>query len=878
MIAVIASSLLVLHLDFNTIQMKEEAVVDCLREASALGYNAVLWEVENKVRWETCPECVDPEAFSKDEFRRILAEADRLGLEPIPLMQTFGHAEYVLRHEKYAGWRESQPNFACYCVSRPDVLAFQKALLKEYLDLFGGRVRRFHLGGDEALAFGTCPRCREFDKMDLYVRHLTAVSEELEEKGIRPGVWADMVLLGGDWRNHGKADVADEVMLKLPRRFTLWNWDYNYIAGPRHGRIAATPRLTKLGYEVILSTSSQSAMDSPFMPQFKAHRDNIAVCAADVRDQKLAGLCVTSWSVHLYPKTLQYPLWEFAARRFKDPSDNAEAEFSAIVRRRWGEVSIDAIDRMSVWDWNFRLFDMRSWEYEKRATPAEPGTLAKRLGKIGSGEGRRRIVDLARKNMQAIDRARRELGVVPQSAAGLRQLDAAGANASAFLDQLVAVLENRRADRADSARHDLERFYSALQTPRSAENSSRLIWSVLAQSVVPPTVYAQPEPVGLPPLMRTAAGGQVGSVREWEEIRRPEILKFAVENVYGVRPVERPADLRFEQIEPDRAFPAIKAVRRRARARFSGPRGKWSFEMTVFVPEAATSSAPAPAFVLICNRALEQFADIDLKTKSEFFPVEEIVSRGYAAAVFKNTDLALDAYHPYYAADGSVVVQDPPFTNGFYACWAAGRTERSWGAISAWAWGASRVLDWLETMPDVDAGRVAVVGHSRGGKASLWAAATDSRFGMACVNESGCCGAKLNSVALPLSETIQLDNNNNPHWFCRAYRQFNCRDAHLPFDQHWIAALVAPRLLYIASASEDRGAGPWGEFLTARHASPAWELYGLKGLVEDHVYGVEMPFRSGCVGYHLRQGSHDLNLYDWLNFIEFAYRHGWRGS
>ena len=80
MIAVIASSLLVLHLDFNTIQMKEEAVVDCLREASALGYNAVLWEVENKVRWETCPECVDPEAFSKDEFRRILVEADRLGL------------------------------------------------------------------------------------------------------------------------------------------------------------------------------------------------------------------------------------------------------------------------------------------------------------------------------------------------------------------------------------------------------------------------------------------------------------------------------------------------------------------------------------------------------------------------------------------------------------------------------------------------------------------------------------------------------------------------------------------------------------------------------------------------------------------------------
>ena len=116
-------------------------------------------------------------------------------------------------------------------------------------------------------------------------------------------------------------------------------------------------------------------------------------------------------------------------------------------------------------------------------------------------------------------------------------------------------------------------------------------------------------------------------------------------------------------------------------------------------------------------------------------------------------------------------------------------------------------MDWIETEPLIDASHVAVVGHSRGGKTSLWAAATDTRFAMACVNDSGCCGAKLNHVAVPCSETIQQDNNNNPHWFSRAYRQFNGRDAHIPYDQHWIAALVAPRLLYIASASLDHGAG-----------------------------------------------------------------------
>ncbi len=395
---------------------------------------------------------------------------------------------------------------------------------------------------------------------------------------------------------------------------------------------------------------------------------------------------------------------------------------------------------------------------------------------------------------------------------------------------------------------------------------------------VPGTVYTQPEPVGLPPLMRMPDGGEVRTVQDWESVRRPEILKFATENIYGTRPVERPADLRFEPIGEEIEFPSVKAVRRRARASFSGPRGKWSFEMTVFLPKASSASARVPAFVLICNRALEKFADIDLKVKSEFFPVEAIVSRGYAVAVFKNTTLALDDYHPYYADDGTVVIQDPPFTNGFYACWAAERTERSWGAISVWAWGASRVLDWLETMPDVDTGHVAVVGHSRGGKTSLWAAATDSRFAMACVNDSGCCGAKLNHAAVPMSETIQMDNNNNPHWFCRAYRQFNCKDAHLPYDQHWIAALVAPRLVYIASASQDYGAGPWGEFLTARYASPAWALYGKKGLVEDHPYGIGRPFHQGCVGYHLREGKHDLNLYDWNNYMDFADRHGWRGN
>ena len=397
--------------------------------------------------------------------------------------------------------------------------------------------------------------------------------------------------------------------------------------------------------------------------------------------------------------------------------------------------------------------------------------------------------------------------------------------------------------------------------------------ALAARQTVPMTMYDHAEPVKLPRLMSNFDGSPVENTDDWERKRRPELLAYFAKNVYGERPVERPADLAFEPVGEDRVFREADMIRKSARLKFSGPLGEGSFLATAFLPRTACAEKPVPAFVLICNRALERFADLDRRTKSEFFPPEEIVRRGYAVVLFKNTEIAGDEYFPSFGRDGTCVLQDPPFTNDIYACWSPERTETSWGAISAWAWGASRVLDWIETLPALDAKRVAVVGHSRGGKTALWAAASDSRFAMACVNDSGCCGAKMNHVALPFSETIQQDNAVNPHWFARAFRKFNGMDAYLPHDQHWIAALVAPRLLYISSASEDYGAGPWGEFLTARHASPAWGLYGVKGLVESHPYRIGDPFHEGRIGYHLRQGEHDLNLFDWKNFMDFADRH-----
>jgi len=156
---------------------------------------------------------------------------------------------------------------------------------------------------------------------------------------------------------------------------------------------------------------------------------------------------------------------------------------------------------------------------------------------------------------------------------------------------------------------------------------------------------------------------------------------------------------------------------------------------------------------------------------------------------------------------------------------------------------------------------------------------------MTCVNDSGCGGAKLSHIDLPESEHYSAFLGSRvTYWFCGAFQRY-CMNHDVPgfadgegmdFDQHELAALVAPRLLAIASASDDIWAGPLGEFHTARLASPAWELYGLRGLVEEGPPIVERPFQKGCIGYHVRNGDHDLRLYDWNRYMDFADSHGWR--
>jgi hypothetical protein len=236
------------------------------------------------------------------------------------------------------------------------------------------------------------------------------------------------------------------------------------------------------------------------------------------------------------------------------------------------------------------------------------------------------------------------------------------------------------------------------------------------------------------------------------------------------------------------------------------------FEVVKFLP----ARTPAPCFLFICNREREPGA---------FWPVDEITDRGYATAAFQINDVA------------------PDVNDGKQSC-----------TVSAWAWGASRALDRLASDPAIDARRVAVVGHSRAGKASLWCGAQDERFAMVVSNESGCTGAAMNQKR---GEQIKDINERFPHWFSMTYKQYN--DRLPPVDQDALLALIAPRLLYVASASEDLWADPEAEFRALRLPVP--------------MPGPDQPLHTGRIGYHVRTGKHDLTPYDWNCFMDFADRH-----
>lgn len=379
-------------------------------------------------------------------------------------------------------------------------------------------------------------------------------------------------------------------------------------------------------------------------------------------------------------------------------------------------------------------------------------------------------------------------------------------------------------------------------------------WIVLA--IVRPACGG--DGLDLPDPLTAESGERVETPAQWQSSRRGEVLELFRENVYGRRPVERPEQLDFVVVDVDKEALDGAATKKLVDIRYGGPGGQGTIRLVVMLPNKV--SGPAPGFLHFCIRPREN-VDPDRETYSGCWPVDLILERGYFAAAFHKGDVDPDEH------DG--------FTNGVHGIFdqPAGepRAGDAWGTIAAWAWGTSRAMDYFETDARVDARRVALVGHSRGGKTALWAGAEDERFAMVVSNNSGCTGAAL--ARRRQGETVQKINDVFPHWFCRNYRQYNDREDALPVDQHELIALIAPRLVYVASATEDSWADPQGEFLACVHADPVYRLLGVDGLSAREMPAPGEPIHEGRIGYHLRQGKHNLTREDWGHFIDFAERH-----
>jgi dienelactone hydrolase len=359
----------------------------------------------------------------------------------------------------------------------------------------------------------------------------------------------------------------------------------------------------------------------------------------------------------------------------------------------------------------------------------------------------------------------------------------------------------------------------------------------------------------LPDVLLATNGTLITTPEAWRTMRRAEVLELFRENVYGRMPIGKPESLKFEITESATNAMEGKATRKQVRIAYRGPGGAGAIRLVLFVPKERPR--PAPAFLLICNRSVTNI-DPSRQIRSDFWPAEQIVARGYAAAAFFNGDVVADKHDEFKS--GVHAIFDPP----------SGRQSNSWGTIAAWAWGASRVMDYFESDPRIDARHVAVVGHSRGGKTALWAGAEDERFAFVISNDSGSTGAAI--ARHKKGEQIANINKGFPHWFSENYKRYNGREDALPVDQHMLVALMAPRLVYVASAAEDTWADPTNEFLATVHASPVYELLGLKGVSGDKFPPLDSPLHAGRIGYHVRSGKHNLTLYDWQQFMDFADR------
>jgi hypothetical protein len=396
-----------------------------------------------------------------------------------------------------------------------------------------------------------------------------------------------------------------------------------------------------------------------------------------------------------------------------------------------------------------------------------------------------------------------------------------------------------------------------------------------------PEPAALPAQIGLPDVLLSPDGVAVRDKAEWTRERRPELKRLFTHYMYGPIP-PAPARMRFHQRGEYPDFLGGKATLKLIEIHCGPETNAPVIDLLVVVPNSRR--APAPVFLAMNfagnhatikdrrvplsqswiydnspgttnNRATDAARGIQATN----WPLETIIDRGYALATFYSGDIDPDRKEA---------------SGGVYAWLSQGDPARNRpedrGSIAAWAWGFQRCVDYLVKDKAIDAARIAAVGHSRNGKTALLAAAFDERIAMAFPHQAGCGGTAPSRGKV--GESVKAINDRFPHWFNGQFKAFNDTPERLPFDQHCLMALCAPRPVLVSAATEDQWSNPAGQFEMTVAAAPVYRLFGYEGTRPTVAPSVG-ELVGDRLGYYLRPGKHSMTAGDWAVFLTFADRH-----
>ena len=370
-----------------------------------------------------------------------------------------------------------------------------------------------------------------------------------------------------------------------------------------------------------------------------------------------------------------------------------------------------------------------------------------------------------------------------------------------------------------------------------------------------PSSAAPPDPL----VMRN--GQAVKNRQQWVEQRRPELKALFQHYMYGWFPP--PAEVHGTVTYSDPHFFDGKATLKLIDLKFAPPPAP-KIHLLLVVPNHR--SGPAPVFLgmnfngnhaVVTDPHVSPPASSQAKNGSEVhtWELEQSVDRGYAVASFFCGDVEPDKTNALGGVRETIHVSHAP---------------DDWGTIAAWAWGMHRAVDYLSREPDLDPQRIAVVGHSRLGKACMLAAAFDDRIALAIPLQAGCGGTAPSRGHI--GESVKRINTVFPHWFCDVFKEFNDQPERLPFDQDSLIALCAPRAVLLGAAVEDTWANPEGAFEMLRSADKVYRFLGVEGLSSTTMPGLN-TLVDGNLGYFIRPGKHSMTKLDWGYFLDFADRH-----